>query len=62
MMQKNHNFGGAPLMYSALVACSLHLLTGCISSQWQDLVQVLLAHPKVLLAQNDSFMLLFIEN
>ncbi|KAM1815078.1 hypothetical protein TB1_027688 [Malus domestica] len=45
--QKNHNFGMAPLMQSALVACSLHLLTVCISSQWQDLVQVLLAHPKV---------------
>ncbi|RXI05184.1 hypothetical protein DVH24_006441 [Malus domestica] len=44
---KNHNFGMAPLMQSALVACSLHLLTVCISSQWQDLVQVLLAHPKV---------------
>ncbi|PRQ26234.1 putative Homeobox domain-containing protein [Rosa chinensis] len=45
--QKNNNFSMAPLMHSALVACSLHLLTGCISSQWQDLVQVLLAHPKV---------------
>ncbi|KAK0581086.1 hypothetical protein LWI29_009902 [Acer saccharum] len=36
-----------PLVHSALVACSLYLLTGCISSQWQDLAQVLLAHPKV---------------
>ncbi|KAM5563872.1 nodulin homeobox [Rosa sericea] len=45
--QKNNNFSMAPLMHSALVACSLYLLTGCISSQWQDLVQVLLAHPKV---------------
>nr|XP_011459788.1 PREDICTED: uncharacterized protein LOC105350094 [Fragaria vesca subsp. vesca] len=44
--QKSNNFGMAPLMHSALVACTLHLLTGCISSQWQDLVQVLLAHPK----------------
>ncbi|CAK7348222.1 unnamed protein product [Dovyalis caffra] len=35
------------LVHSALVASSLHLLSGCISSQWQDLVQVLLAHPKV---------------
>lgn len=60
-MQKNHNFGMAPLMQSALVACSLHLLTVCISSQWQDLVQVLLAHPKVTLALSDSFKRLFIE-
>ncbi|KAL6208511.1 hypothetical protein ACLB2K_019460 [Fragaria x ananassa] len=45
--QKSNNFGMAPLMHSALVASTLHLLTGCISSQWQDLVQVLLAHPKV---------------
>ncbi|OMP04214.1 hypothetical protein COLO4_09853 [Corchorus olitorius] len=36
-----------PLLHSALVACSLYLLTGCISSQWQDLALVLTAHPKV---------------
>ncbi|GLT61702.1 hypothetical protein SLA2020_343890 [Shorea laevis] len=32
-----------------LVACSLYLLTACISlsSQWQDLAQVLVVHPKV---------------
>lgn len=61
MMQKNNNFGMAPLMHSALVTCSLHLLTGCISSQWQDLVQVLLAHPKVCSGENDSSRLLLIE-
>ncbi|XP_050388253.1 nodulin homeobox isoform X2 [Argentina anserina] len=47
LKQKYNNIGMAPLMHSALVACTLHLLTGCISSQWQDIVQVLLAHPKV---------------
>ncbi|XP_022735158.1 nodulin homeobox-like isoform X3 [Durio zibethinus] len=36
-----------PLLHSALVACSLYLLTGCISSQWQDLALVIVAHPKV---------------
>lgn len=36
-----------PLFHSVLVASSLHLLTGFISSQWTDLVHVLLAHPKV---------------
>ncbi|KAJ6827290.1 nodulin homeobox isoform X1 [Iris pallida] len=34
-------------IHLALVACTLHLLTGYISSQWQELVHVLLAHPKV---------------
>lgn len=37
----------APLLHSALVACSLYLLTGFISTQWQDLGHVLTAHPKV---------------
>ncbi|XP_030947565.1 uncharacterized protein LOC115971690 isoform X2 [Quercus lobata] len=36
-----------PLMHSAMVACSLYLLTGCICSQWPDLAHVLLAHPKM---------------
>ncbi|XXG72328.1 hypothetical protein AAC387_Pa07g1456 [Persea americana] len=36
-----------PILHSTLVACSLHLLTGYISSQWQDLVHILLVHPKV---------------
>ncbi|KAG6645122.1 hypothetical protein I3843_08G097700 [Carya illinoinensis] len=40
-------FGPMPTVHSALVACSLNLLTGCISSQFPDLVHVLLAHPKV---------------
>ncbi|KAB5527487.1 hypothetical protein DKX38_021334 [Salix brachista] len=44
--QENLNSCSLLLVHSALVASSLHLLSGCISSQWQDLVQVLLAHPK----------------
>ncbi|KAG6748525.1 hypothetical protein POTOM_048453 [Populus tomentosa] len=47
--QENLNSCSLLLVHSALVASSLHLLSGCISSQWQDLVQVLLAHPKVLM-------------
>lgn len=35
------------LLHSTLVASSLYLLTVCISSQWQDLAQVLLAYNKV---------------
>ncbi|KAJ7008419.1 nodulin homeobox-like isoform X4 [Populus alba x Populus x berolinensis] len=43
------------LVHSALVASSLHLLSGCISLQWQDLVQVLLAHPKVDIFMDAAF-------
>ncbi|GMH31007.1 hypothetical protein Nepgr_032850 [Nepenthes gracilis] len=35
------------LLHSVLVACSMYLLTGFISSQWHELSYVLLAHPKV---------------
>ncbi|XP_054793939.1 nodulin homeobox-like [Prosopis cineraria] len=45
--QEGHTFSFKHLWHSALVACSLHLLTGFISTQWQDIVHVLLAHPKV---------------
>ncbi|KAG9457523.1 hypothetical protein H6P81_002031 [Aristolochia fimbriata] len=44
-----------PVVHSALVACSLYLLTGYISSQWQDLVHVLLLHPKVDIFMDVSF-------
>ncbi|OWM87555.1 hypothetical protein CDL15_Pgr022667 [Punica granatum] len=44
--QEVNDSGAMPLLHSVLVACSLHLLTGFISSQWPDLVHVLLAHPK----------------
>ncbi|KAK6229886.1 hypothetical protein SCA6_018837, partial [Theobroma cacao] len=45
--QDIHKSSPVPLLHSALVACSLYLLTGCISSQWQDLALVIVAHPKV---------------
>uniref|UniRef100_A0A2P2LQ09 Homeobox domain-containing protein n=1 Tax=Rhizophora mucronata TaxID=61149 RepID=A0A2P2LQ09_RHIMU len=45
--QDDNNSSSVSLLHSALLACSLHLLTGCLSSHWQDLVPVLLAHPKV---------------
>ncbi|XVE80563.1 hypothetical protein DITRI_Ditri14bG0150200 [Diplodiscus trichospermus] len=45
--QDIHDSSPLPLLHSALVACSLYLLTGCISSQWQDLALVIVAHPKV---------------
>ncbi|XP_062144604.1 nodulin homeobox-like isoform X2 [Alnus glutinosa] len=54
-IQETQNFGPLPLMQSALVACSLYLLTGCISSQWPDLVHVLLAHPKVDIFMDAAF-------
>ncbi|XVF70907.1 hypothetical protein PTKIN_Ptkin11bG0200200 [Pterospermum kingtungense] len=45
--QDIHDSSPLPLLHSALLACSLYLLTGCIFSQWQDLALVLVAHPKV---------------
>lgn len=45
--QEHKNFNNLPLLHSALVASSLYLLTGCISSQWQDISCVLIAHRKV---------------
>ncbi|KAK9292724.1 hypothetical protein L1049_020703 [Liquidambar formosana] len=45
--QENHVSSLTPLMHSALVACSLYLLTQCISPHWHELVPVLVAHPKV---------------
>ncbi|XP_020576563.1 nodulin homeobox isoform X2 [Phalaenopsis equestris] len=45
--QDNHVGSSLPVIHAALVACSFHLLTGYISSQWQDVANVMLAHPKV---------------
>ncbi|XWS09643.1 hypothetical protein CRYUN_Cryun39dG0007200 [Craigia yunnanensis] len=45
--QDIHVSSPVPLLLSALVACSLYLLTGCVSSQWQDLALVIVAHPRV---------------
>lgn len=47
LQQESYQPDGISVAHSSLVACSLYLLTGCISSQWQDLVHVLIAHPKV---------------
>ncbi|KAB1203021.1 hypothetical protein CJ030_MR8G017923 [Morella rubra] len=53
--QETHTFGPMPLMHPVLVACSLYLLAGCISSQWLDLAHVLLAHPKVDIFMDAAF-------
>ncbi|CAN6363585.1 unnamed protein product [Urochloa humidicola] len=45
--KKENNFGASPLVHASLVAASLHLLTSYFSSQWHELVHILLAHPKV---------------
>ncbi|XP_027345575.1 nodulin homeobox-like isoform X2 [Abrus precatorius] len=53
--QEDHSFSPMYLLHSALVACNLHLLTGFISTQWQDIVHVLLAHPKVDIFMDAAF-------
>ncbi|KAG2371351.1 Nodulin homeobox [Vigna angularis] len=50
-----HAFSDMPLLHSTLVACNLHLLTGFISTQWQDIVHVLLAHPKIDIFMDAAF-------
>ncbi|KAL6653771.1 hypothetical protein ACP70R_008695 [Stipagrostis hirtigluma subsp. patula] len=45
--KKGSNVGASPLVHASLVAASLHLLTSYFSSQWHELVHILLAHPKV---------------
>ncbi|KAK2990556.1 hypothetical protein RJ640_019836, partial [Escallonia rubra] len=53
--QEHYTSTPVPVLHPALVACSLYLLTGCISSQWTELSQVLLAHPKVDIFMNAAF-------
>ncbi|KAJ7947713.1 Nodulin homeobox [Quillaja saponaria] len=53
--QEDYNFGSMSLVHSAMVGCGLYLLTGFISSQWQDLVHVLLSHPKVDIFMDAAF-------
>ncbi|KAJ1379416.1 nodulin homeobox [Sesbania bispinosa] len=53
--QEDHAFNPMYLLHSALVASNLNLLTGFISTQWQDIVHVLLAHPKVDLFMDATF-------
>ncbi|CAJ2678764.1 unnamed protein product [Trifolium pratense] len=55
VFQEDHAFKFKYLSHSALVACSLHLLTGFISTQFQDIANVLLAHPKVDLFMDVAF-------
>ncbi|CAL5200207.1 unnamed protein product [Lathyrus oleraceus] len=45
--QEDHAFSHVHIMHSTLVACNFYLITGFISTQWRDIVHVLLAHPKV---------------
>ncbi|KAK7272093.1 hypothetical protein RJT34_28486 [Clitoria ternatea] len=53
--QEGHTFSPMHLMHSTLVACNLYLLTGFLSPQWQDIVHVLLAHPKVDIFMDAAF-------
>uniref|UniRef100_A0A453DKK5 Nodulin homeobox N-terminal domain-containing protein n=1 Tax=Aegilops tauschii subsp. strangulata TaxID=200361 RepID=A0A453DKK5_AEGTS len=45
--KKEDHLGASPFIHSSLVAGSLHLMTSYFSSQWHELVHILLAHPKV---------------
>lgn len=47
VLQEDHAPNHMDLMSSTLVACNLYLLTGFLSPQWQEMVPVLLEHPKV---------------
>lgn len=53
--QEDRAFRFMYLLHSALVASSLHLLTGFISRQFQDIANVLLAHPKVDIFMDAAF-------
>ncbi|KAL7200564.1 hypothetical protein ACSBR1_032481 [Camellia fascicularis] len=53
--QEHHTSSPMPLLHSALVACSLYLLTGCISSQWQELAIVLVTHSQVDVFMDTAF-------
>ncbi|KAL5055962.1 hypothetical protein RYX36_036644 [Vicia faba] len=53
--QEDHTFRLMYLSHSALLACSLYLITGFISTQFQDIATVLLAHPKVDLFMDAAF-------
>ncbi|KAF1882658.1 hypothetical protein Lal_00002838 [Lupinus albus] len=45
--QEDCAFSHMNIVRSTLVACNFYLLTGFTSTQWQDIVHILLAHPKV---------------
>ncbi|GFZ04655.1 sequence-specific DNA binding transcription factor ATNDX [Actinidia rufa] len=59
--QEHHVSNPMPLLHSALVACSLYLLTGGIASQWQEIASVLVAHRKVDIFINAAFTALRID-
>ncbi|CAN6466055.1 unnamed protein product [Victoria cruziana] len=59
--QESHVESLLPLLHSTLVACSLFLLTSCISSHWQDLVNVLLVHPKVDVFMDTAFGAVYLD-
>ncbi|KAJ8898687.1 hypothetical protein K2173_004721 [Erythroxylum novogranatense] len=53
--RQEDNNSSSLLLHSALVASSLYLFTACLSSHFQDLVPVLLAHPKVEIFTDSAF-------
>ncbi|XP_074589357.1 nodulin homeobox isoform X2 [Curcuma longa] len=53
--KEDNSVGSSAVLHSTLVACSLYILTSCLSSQWHDLVHVLLAHPKADLFMDVAF-------
>ncbi|XP_057730372.1 nodulin homeobox-like [Arachis stenosperma] len=53
--QEDHAFCHRHLVHSTLVPCTLYLLTGFISTKWQDVVHVLLAHPKIDIFMDAAF-------
>ncbi|KAL8143114.1 LOW QUALITY PROTEIN: hypothetical protein V2J09_016146 [Rumex salicifolius] len=52
--QENH-VAGHLLLYSTAVACSMYLLTACVSTHWNELACVLVAHRKVDIFMDTSF-------
>ncbi|PSR86021.1 Nodulin homeobox like [Actinidia chinensis var. chinensis] len=59
--QEHHVSSPMPLLHSALVACSMYLLTGGIASQWQEIAAVLVAHRKVDIFINAAFAALRVD-
>ncbi|XP_015935619.1 LOW QUALITY PROTEIN: nodulin homeobox-like [Arachis duranensis] len=53
--QEDHAFCHRHLVHSTLVPCTFYLLTGFISTKWQDVVHVLLAHPKIDIFMDAAF-------
>lgn len=47
LIYQGGNLDSAPIIRTTLGACVLHLLSSSLTSQWNELAVVLLAHPKV---------------